>query len=70
MRLIGLLLTLAIIGFLVRNLYGGPSKLGPTGGPTITEPIHRAEEAVEKVDQLEQERERKNMGEFQSGTNP
>jgi hypothetical protein len=70
MRLIGLLLTLAIIGFLFRSLYGGPSKLGPTGGTTITEPIHRAEEAVEKVNQLEQEREKKNMGEFQPGPNP
>jgi len=69
MRLIGLLLTLAIIGFLVQRLYGGPPKLGTPGGPSITEPIQRTEEAVEKLDQLEKEREKKSMGEFQTGTN-
>ncbi len=69
MRLIGLLLTLALIGFLFQRLYGGTSKVGPTGSATITEPIQRAEEAVEKVNQLEQEREKKSMGEFQPGTN-
>lgn len=69
MRLIGLLLTLAIVGFLFQRLYGGPSQLGPTGKPAITEPIDRTEEAVQKLNQLEQEREKKSMGEFQSGAN-
>jgi hypothetical protein len=70
MRLIGLLLSLVLIGVLVKNLYGGPSQLDPTGGPAVTDPIRRSEEAVEKVNQLEQEREKKTMAEFQSGPNP
>jgi hypothetical protein len=70
MRLIGLLLTLALIALLVQRLYGGPSQLGPTGRPAITEPIQRAEEAMDKTKELEQEREKKTMGEFQPGTNP
>ena len=70
MRLIGLLLTLAIVGLLFQRLYGGPSQLSPTAKPAITEPINRATEAVEKVNQLELEREKKIMGEFTPGTNP
>ena len=69
MRLIGLLLSLALIGVLLQRLYGGPSQLDPTGGPAITEPINRSQEAVEKANQLELEREKKTMAEFQSGTN-
>ena len=70
MRLIGLLLTLAIVGLLFQRLYGGPSQPSPTAKPTITEPINRATEAVDKVNQLELEREKKSMGEFAPGTNP
>ena len=70
MRLIGLLLSLVLIGILIQRLYGGPSQLGPTGSPPITEPIHHAEETVEQVNQLEQERVKKTMGELQPGSNP
>jgi hypothetical protein len=70
MRLIGLLLTLAIVGFLIQRFYGGPTQLSPTAKPAITEPIQRTTEAVDKLNQLELEREKKIMGEFTSGTNP
>jgi hypothetical protein len=70
MRLIGLLLTLAIVGLLFQRLYGGPSQPSPTAKPAITEPINRASEAVDEVNQLELEREKKSMGEFAPGTNP
>jgi len=70
MRLIGLLLTLAIVGFLIQRLYGGPTQLSPTAKPAITEPIQRTTEAVDKLNQLELEREKKIMDEFTSGTNP
>lgn len=70
MRLIGLLLSLALIGVLFQRLYGGSSQLGPTGRPAITEPIKRADEAVERVNQLQQEREKKTMDILQPGTNP
>jgi hypothetical protein len=70
MRLIGLLLSLVLIGVLIQRLYGGPSQLGPTGRPAITEPIHHAEETVDQVNQLEQERVKKSMGELQPGTTP
>ena len=70
MRLIGLLLSLVLIGVLIQRLYGGPSQLGPTGRPTVTEPIHHAEETVEQVNQFEQERVKKTMGELQPGSNP
>ena len=70
MRLIGLLLTLAIVGFLIQRLYGGPTQQSPTAKPAITEPIQRTTEAVDKLNQLELEREKKIMGEFTSGTNP
>ena len=69
MRLIGLLLTLAIVGFLIQRLHGGPNQPSPTAKPAITEPINRATEAVNKVNQLELEREKKSMGEFAPGTN-
>jgi hypothetical protein len=69
MRLIGLLLSLALIGVLLQRLYGGPSQFGPTGSPAINEPINRSQEVVDKVNQLELEREKKIMGEFQSGPN-
>jgi hypothetical protein len=59
MRLIGLLLTLAIVGFLIQRFYGGPTQLSPTAKPAITEPINRATEAVDKLNQLEQEREKR-----------
>ena len=61
MRLIGLLLTLAIVGFLIQRLYGGPTQPSPTAKPAISEPIDRATEAVENVNQLELEREKKSM---------
>jgi hypothetical protein len=70
MRLIGLLLTLAIVGFLIQRLYGDPTQPSPTAKPTITEPIQRTTEAVDKLNQLELEREKKVMGEFTPGTNP
>jgi hypothetical protein len=70
MRLIGLLLTLAIVGFLIQRLDGGPTRLSPTAKPAITEPINRATEAVDKVNQLELEREKHSMGEFAPRTNP
>jgi hypothetical protein len=70
MRLIGLLLTLAIVGFLIQRLYGGPTQPSPTAKPAITEPIQRATEAVDRVNQLELEREKKSMGEFVPGSNP
>jgi len=70
MRLIGLLLSLVLIGVLIQRLYGGPSQLGPTGRPTVTEPIRHAEETVEQVNQFEQERVKKTMGELQPGSNP
>jgi hypothetical protein len=70
MRLIGLLLSLVLIGVLIQRLYGGPSQLGPASEPAITEPLKRAEEAVERVNKLEQEREKKTMSIFEPGTNP
>jgi hypothetical protein len=70
MRLIGLLLTLAIVGFLIQRLYGGPTQPSPTAKPAISEPINRAAEAVENVNQLELEREKKIMGEFAPKNNP
>jgi hypothetical protein len=70
MRLIGLLLSLVLIGVLFQHLYGGSSQLGPTGKPAITEPIKRADEAVEQVNQQELEREKKTMDMLQPGTNP
>lgn len=70
MRLIGLLLTLAIVGFLIQRINGGPTQLSPTAKPAITEPIQRTTEAVDKLNQLELEREKKVMGEFTPGTNP
>lgn len=63
MRLIGLLLSLVLIGVFIQHLYGGPAQPGPTGRPPVTEPIHQAEEAMERVNQLEQERVKKTMGE-------
>jgi hypothetical protein len=70
MRLVGLLLSLALIGFLLQRLYGGPTKFGPSGSPAITEPIQRTEEAVERANRLEQDRLNKTMGELQPGTKP
>ena len=70
MRLIGLLLTLAIVGLLIQRLYGGPTQPSPTTKPAISEPINRATEAVDKVNQLELEREKKSMGEFAPKSNP
>ena len=70
MRLIGLLLTLAIVGLLFQRLYGGPIQPSPTAKSAITEPINRASEVVDEVNQLELEREKKSMGEFAPGTNP
>ena len=70
MRLVGLLLSLALIGVLLQRLYGGPTKIGPTGSPAISKPIQRAEEAVERANQLEQDRLNKTMGELQPGANP
>ena len=70
MRLVGLLLSLALIGVLLQRLYGGPSQLGPTGRPAISEPIQGAEEAVERANRLEQDRLNNTMGELQPGTKP
>lgn len=70
MRLIGLLLSLVLIGVLIQRLYGGPAPMVPSSGPEVSEPIRRAEDAVKQVDQLEQERVKKSMGELQPATNP
>jgi hypothetical protein len=47
-----------------------PHPAKPPAKPAITEPIQRATEAVDKVNQLELERGKKSMGEFAPGTNP